>query len=64
VPIERLRALASQGTELSTVQVDMLRTKLPKIAAVVTRNMRRIRLYLASNWPSARTFAHAMSQLR
>ena len=31
---------------------------------VVTRNTRRIRLYLASNWPSAQTFAHAMSQLR
>jgi len=30
----------------------------------VTRNTRRIRLYLASNWPSAQTFAHAMSQLR
>ena len=34
------------------------------VAAVVTRNTRRIRLYLASNWPSAQTFAHAMSQLR
>ena len=38
--------------------------KLLKVAAVVTRNTLRIRLYLASNWPSAQTFAHAMSQLR
>jgi len=43
---------------------DTLRIKLLKVAAVVTRNTRRIRLYLASNWPSADIFAHAMSQLR
>ena len=64
VLIERLRALALQGTALATAQVDTLRIKLLKVAAVVTRNTRRIRLYLASNWPSAGIFAHAMSQLR
>jgi len=42
VLIERLRALALQGTELATAQVDTLRIKLLKIAAVVTRNTRRI----------------------
>jgi hypothetical protein len=45
-------------------QVDTLRIKLLNLAAVVTRNTRRIRLYLASNWPSADVFAHAMRQLR
>ena len=64
VLIERLRALALQGTELATAQVETLRVKLLKVAAVVTRNTRRIRLYLASNWPSAQVFAHAMGQLR
>ena len=64
VLVERLRALALQGTALATAQVDTLRIKLLKVAAVVTRNTRRIRLYLVSNWPSAQTFAHAMSQLR
>lgn len=64
VLIERLRALALQGTALANAQVDTLRTKLLKVAAVVTRNTRRIRLYLASNWPSADIFAHAMSELR
>jgi hypothetical protein len=64
VLIERLRALALQGTALATAQVDTLRIKLLKVAAVITRNTRRIRLYLASNWPSAHIFAHAMSQLR
>ena len=45
-------------------RIDTLRNKLLKVAAVVTRNTRRIRLYLASNWPSADLFAHAMSELR
>lgn len=64
VLIERMRALALAGTELATAQVDTLRIKLLKLAAVVTRNSRRIRLYLASNWPCADVFAHAMAQLR
>ena len=64
VLIERLRALALQGTALASAQVDTLRVKLLKLAAVVTRNTRRIRLYLASHWPSAQIFAHAMSELR
>ena len=64
VLIERLRALALQGTTLACAQVDTLRIKLLKLAAVVTRNTRRIRLYLATNWPSADIFAHAMRQLR
>ena len=48
VLIERLRALALQGTALASAQVDTLRVKLLKLAAVVTRNTRRIRLYLAA----------------
>ena len=64
VLIERLRALALQDTELAAAQADTLRIKLLKVAAVVTRNTRRIRLYLASHWPSAPIFAHAMGQLR
>jgi hypothetical protein len=59
-----LRALALQGTALASAQVDTLRIKLLKVAAVITRNTRRIRLYLASHWPSAPIFAHAMSELR
>ncbi len=55
VLIERPRALVLQGTELATAQVDTLRIKLLKVAAVVTRNTRRIRLYLTSNCSSAQT---------
>jgi hypothetical protein len=64
VLIERLRALALQGTALAVAQVDTLRVKLLKVAAVLTRNTRRIRLYFASNWPSAPIFAQAMRALR
>ena len=64
VLIERLRALALAGTKLQAAQVDTLRCKLLKVAAVITRNTRRIRLYLASHWPSADIFAHALRQLR
>lgn len=67
VLIERLRALALKGTKLATAQVILargLRIKVLKLAAVVTRNTRSIRLYLASNWLSADVFAHAMRQLR
>jgi Transposase DDE domain group 1 len=64
VLIERLRALALQGTALASAQVDTLRIRLLKVAAVITRNTRRIRLYLASSWPSAQIFAQAMQALR
>jgi Transposase DDE domain group 1 len=64
VLIERLHALALQGTALTTAQVDTLRIKLLKVAAAIKRNTRRIRLYLASSWPSAPVFAQAMSVLR
>ena len=63
VLIERLRALALQGTKLATAQVDTLRIRLLKLAAVVTRNTRRVRLYFASNWPTAPIFAQAMRAL-
>jgi len=43
VLIERLRAPALRGTDLAHAQIDTLRIKLLKVAAVITRNTRRIR---------------------
>lgn len=60
----KLKVTLPDGYALANAQVDTLRVKLLKLAAVVTRNTRRIRLYLASNWPSADIFTHAMAQLR
>jgi hypothetical protein len=60
VLIERLRAQALQGTALPNA----LRIRLLKVAAVITRNTRRIRPYRASSWPGASIFAQAVSVLR
>lgn len=51
--IERLRVLGWAVPELATAQVGTMRIKLLQLAVVVTRNSRRIRLYLASNSLSA-----------
>ena len=61
--VERLRALALQGTALARAQISTLRSKLLKLAAVITRNTRRIRLYFASHWPSAPIFQQALQVL-
>lgn len=53
VLVARLRAQALRGYELATTEVDILRIKLLKVATVLSRNTRRIRLNMASNWPSA-----------
>lgn len=51
------------GTKLANMQVDTLHIRLLKLAAVLTRDAQRIRLYFASKWPSAATFAQAMRAL-
>ncbi len=61
--VERLRALALHDTPLANAQIPTLRNQLLKLAAVVTRNTRRIRLYLASHWPSAAIFKTALHAL-
>ena len=61
--VERLRALALRGTPLANAQIHTLRNKLLKLAAVITRNTRRIRLYFASHWPSASIFQTARHAL-
>jgi hypothetical protein len=61
--VERLRALALKDTPLANAQIHNLRNQLLKLAAVITRNTRRIRLYLASHWPSASIFKTALHAL-
>jgi Transposase DDE domain group 1 len=61
--VERLRALALKDTPLANAQIHTLRNQLLKLAAVITRNTRRIRLYLASHWPSASIFKTALHAL-
>ena len=61
--VERLRALALKDTPLAHAQIATLRDQLLKLAAVITRNTRRIRLYFASHWPSASIFQQAFQAL-
>jgi hypothetical protein len=61
--VERLRALALHDTPLAHAQIATLRDQLLKLAAVITKNTRRIRLYLASHWPSAAIFKTALHAL-
>jgi hypothetical protein len=62
--VERLRTLAHKGTPLAKAQIHTLRNQLLKLAAVIIKNTRRIRLYFASHWPSAsilQTALHALN---
>lgn len=61
--VERLRALALKDTPLVKAQIATLRDQLLKLAAVMTKNTRRIRLYFASHWPSASIFQAALHAL-
>lgn len=61
--VERLRALALKDMSLAHAQVATLRDQLLKLAAFITRNTRRIRLYFASHWPSAAIFQQAVPYL-
>lgn len=51
VLMERLRTVGLAGTELARAQVWTLRCRLLKLGAVIVRNTRRIRFYLASAFP-------------
>ena len=51
VLMERLRNVGLAGTDLARTQVWILRTRLLKIGAVIVRNTRRIRFYMASAFP-------------
>jgi len=56
VLMERLRNIGLVGTELARAQVWTLRCRLLKIGAVIVRNTRRIRFFLASGFPHQAAF--------
>ena len=61
--MQRLRALALQGTELARACAATIRTKLLKIGVGVLRNTRRVRLMFASHHPLKELFALAAARL-
>jgi len=56
VLMERLRTLGLAGTDLARAQVWTLRCRLLKVGAVIVRNTRRIRFFLASAFPQREAF--------
>ena len=59
VLMERLRTIGLAGTELTRAQVGTLRCRLLKIGAVIVRNTRRVRFFLASAFPYQQSFLRA-----
>jgi hypothetical protein len=56
VLLERLRTIGLAGTELARAQVWILRCRLLKVGAVIVRNTRRVRFFLASAFPQQAAF--------
>ena len=61
VLLEALRRLGLSGTELARAQVGTIRLRLLKIGAVITRNTRRIRLWLSSSFPLQHLFCSCLA---
>src|SRR6202008_368424 len=60
VLLEALRRLGLSGTQLARAQVETIRLRLLKIGAVITRNTRRIRLWLSSSFPLQQLFCSCL----
>lgn len=56
VLMERLRTIGLAGTDLARAQVGTLRCRLLKVGAVIVRNTRRIRVFLAGAFPHQDAF--------
>jgi len=64
VLLETLRRLALKGTELAQAQVNTIRLRLLKIAALIRWTARRVSISMASAYPWQSWFAHAWKALR
>ena len=64
VLLETLRRSALKSTSLARAQMAMIRLKLIKIGAVVTRNTRTIRVHLSSAYPLQELFAAMLKRLQ
>ena len=62
VLLEALRRIGLRGTELARAQVATIRLRLLKIGAIVTRNTRRIRLWLSSSFTLQELFCSCLER--
>ena len=63
VLMERLRAIGLAGTEMARAQVGTIRVRLLKLGAVIVRNTRRVRFFLASAFPHQDIFRLAVKRI-
>jgi hypothetical protein len=63
VLVETIRRLALKHTDLAQAQVTTIRLRLFKVAAAITVNTRRIRLYMANNYPHKSLWSRAAEKL-
>jgi len=63
VLMERLRAIGLAGTELARAQAGTIRVRLLKLGAVIVRNTRRVRFFLASAFPHQDIFRLAAKRI-
>ena len=61
--MQRIRSIGLAGSELATAQASTIRTKLLKVGAVIVRNTRRIRFFVASAFPLRDLFIVAAQRL-
>ena len=61
--MQRLRSVALAGSELASAQAQAIRVKLLKVGAVIVRNPRRIRFFIASAFPLRELFLAAAMRL-
>lgn len=61
--MQRIRSIGLAGSEMATAQAATIRTRLLKVGAVIVRNTRRIRLFIASAFPLQELFIAAAQRL-
>jgi hypothetical protein len=61
--LELIRREALKNTELENARVDTIRLKLIKVAGIIKRTSRRIRIWLSDSWPFKEIFIKAAQEL-
>ena len=61
--MQRIREIGLSGSQLAGAQAETIRTRLLKVGAVIVRNTRRIRFFIASAFPQREAFLGAARRL-
>jgi hypothetical protein len=61
--MQRIREIGLAGSDLASAQAETIRVRLLKVGAVIVRNTRRIRFFIASAFPQRKVFLGAAKRL-